>query len=452
MNDDITGKWFAERIGDTSIRGIAIETSALIRSGRLPVGTRLPSIRDIAFEMGVSLATISEAWSELRRQKILNGRGRNGTWVTGDRFIAKPERLASAGDYGEDVLDLTLAAPDPRLLPKLDRAFAHGVAVEGLNSYKRSRIVPELENAVRRTWPYGPEAFLATNGGYNAIYALLHALVLPGSTVAIEQPTAMRLLDILEDRGVNIVPVLCDAEGPLPGSLAAAMRLRPAAFLVQPRLHSVTGRTVSPERLAALGDLLDNCDTLIIEDDGAGDISPAPPQSLGGRFPDRTIHVHSLSKTLGPDLRLAVLSSTAAIIEQIQSYRAFSAGWTSRILQAAGAWLLDDAETRAHVARARAIYQERRDRLAAALLDRGIDIGPGGGLCAWVPVASEPFAMVTLAARNIAVNPGAKFSTLPSRHVRVATSTLDESYDEVADALMLASAEIYSTRDHSGSG
>ncbi|MGO8470087.1 hypothetical protein AB9F45_37355, partial [Rhizobium leguminosarum] len=61
--------------------------------------------------------TISEAWSELRRQKIISGRGRNGTWVIGDRFVAKPERLASSGNYAAGVLYLTLAGPDAALLP-----------------------------------------------------------------------------------------------------------------------------------------------------------------------------------------------------------------------------------------------------------------------------------------------------------------------------------------------
>ncbi len=59
---------------------------------------------------------------------------------------------------------------------------------------------------------------LATNGGYNAVYTLIQALVMPGASVAIEDPTAMRLLDILEDRGVQIIPVQCDREGPLPSS------------------------------------------------------------------------------------------------------------------------------------------------------------------------------------------------------------------------------------------
>ncbi|MBP1849268.1 PLP-dependent aminotransferase family protein [Rhizobium halophytocola] len=439
MTTEIDARWFAAKISNKSIQGISIETSALIRSGLLPVGTRMPSIRDIAYEMGVSPATISEAWSELRRQKILSGRGRNGTWISGDRFIAKPERLASAGNYSADVLDLSQGVPDVDLLPRLDAALAHAASPSSLNSYTRSRIIPELEAAIRPEWPYAAEAFLTTNGGYNGIYAVIHALVLPGSTIAIERPTAMRLLDILEDRGVNIVPVECDAEGPLPASLAAALEKRPAAFLFQPRLHSVCGRTVSSLRLAALGDLLSGSDALIIEDDGVGDVSPAPRQSLGVRFPDRTIHVLSFSKSHGPDLRLAVLSSTQAITDQIQSFRSFSAGWTSRVLQAATAYLIRDPETRDLLDRSRQIYQQRRDRLETALAAHGIDIGQGGGLCCWVPVENEAFAMVTLAARNIAVHPGAKFTTLPDPHIRVATSTLKDRYDEVAEAIMLAS-------------
>ncbi|QKK33612.1 PLP-dependent aminotransferase family protein (plasmid) [Rhizobium indicum] len=440
MGDAVEASWFAEKIADRSIRGIALETSALIRAGILPVGTRLPAIRDIAYELHVSPATISEAWSELRRQKIISGRGRNGTWVSGDRFVAKPERLASSGNYAAGVLDLTLAGPDAALLPRLAEAMAYGASVDDLNSYERSRIVPELKDAVSERWPYEAEAFLATNGGYNAVYTILHALVSSGSLVAIEHPTAMRLLDILEDLGVKIIPVACDGEGPLPDSLREALRQRPAAFLFQPRLHSVTGVTVSSSRLGQLGDVLEDSDTLVIEDDGVGDVSAAPPQSLGGRFAERTIHILSLSKSLGPDLRLAVLSSSAPIVDQIQSYRSFSAGWTSRILQGAAAWLLRDPETWQLIGEAREIYQQRRDALADALSERGIAIPPGQGLCLWVPVVSEPFAMVTLAARNIAVNPGNKFSVLPSNHIRVATSTLSDRCEEAADAIALAHA------------
>ncbi len=148
---------------------------------------------------------------------------RNGTWVSGERFVAKPERLASSGNYAAGVLDLSMAVPDVTLLPPLGRALAYGATISDLNSYERSRIVPELRDAVEETWPYVPEAFLATNGGYNAVYATVRALLLPGSVVAVEHPTAMRILDILEDLGVRIVPVVSDQEGPNPESLRQAL-------------------------------------------------------------------------------------------------------------------------------------------------------------------------------------------------------------------------------------
>lgn len=437
-------QWFADRLGVRTSRGIALETGAMIRSGLLPVGTKLPSVRDLAFKLGISPATVSIAWADLRRHKIIGGRGRNGAWVMGDRFAPRPTRLprlVSGGDYGPDILNLALASPDTELLPPLEQALAYGARASQLNSYQRVRILPELEVAVRPSWPYEPGAFLVTNGGYNAVYTLLHALVPPGTPVAIEDPTALRLLDILEDLDVPIIPVACDRAGPIPDALKEALKAKPMAFLFQPRIHSVTGRSMTQERLEALGDVLEGSGTLIIENDGVGGVSEANRHSLGRRFPDRIIHILSYSKTLGPDLRLAVLSSSASIVEQIQSYRSFSSGWTSRILQGAASWLLQDPETDAIVRRARVAYRERRHALAASLRKRHIEIDAGHGLSVLVPVVEENFALVTLASRGIAVHPGSKFSTKPTNSIRVGTSVLRlQDVERVAGAIQAAAA------------
>lgn len=404
------------------------------------MGAKLPPVRDLAFLLGVSPATISQAWSDLRRHKIIGGRGRNGAWVLGDRFTARPERLASSGNYGSDVINLATAVPDSTLLPLLDQAMAHGARAENLNSYERVRILPELQEAVQRGWPYSGCTFLATNGGYNAVYTVLHALVRPGSPVAIEDPTALRLLDILEDMNVPIIPVECDLQGPIPASLEEALKQKPSAFLFQPRIHAVTGHCVTQERLKAIGDLLVGTETLIIEDDGVADITDLPRISLGDRFPDRVIHILSFSKTLGPDLRLAVLSSSASVVEQIQSYRSFSAGWTSRILQSAAAWLLNDPITEKALAHARTVYRYRREELARALARRGVEIDAGFGISVFIPVPSESYALVTLAARGFAVSPGTKYSMRPTSAIRIATGILqDEIQEPVAEAILLAS-------------
>lgn len=441
MTNLYDAQWFADRLGDRTSRGIALETGALIRSGLLPVGTKLPSVRDLAFALGISPATVSIAWADLRRYKIIDGRGRNGSWVIGDRYATRPTRLASSGDYGPDILNLSNSPPDVELLPPLEQALVHGARVDQLNSYERVRILPELEAVVRQTWPYDPGALLVTNGGYNAIYTLLHALIPPGAPVAIEDPAALRLLDILEDLDVPIIPVASDKRGPVPDALREALKAKPAAFIFQPRIHAVTGTSMTQERLEELGNVLENSGTLIIEDDGVGDVSETKRHSLGLRYPDRVVHVLSYSKTLGPDLRLAVLSSSASVVEQIQSYRSFSSGWTSRLLQGAASWLLQDPRTGDIIRRARLVYGQRRHALAAALLKHEIEIDAGDGLSVLVPVVSENFALVTLAARGIAVYAGSKFSMQPTNSIRVATSILRLSdVERVAKAIQAAAA------------
>lgn len=437
----IDAGWLAERLKGRDSKGIAVETARLIRTGDLPVGSRLPPLRDLAFRLGVSPATLSTAWTDLRRQKVISGRGRNGTQIAGEAIGKAPARTGRMGHFQPDALDLSMAVPDPALLPRLDAALRAAAEGEALNSYRRSRIEPRLQDAVLPDWPYPARDLLATNGGYNAVYSAVHALVLPGDTVACEEPTAIRLLDILEDAGAQIVPVRCDDEGPRPDSLREALEAKPVLFLYQPRTHSVTGRHVTPRRLEALGDALAPARTLILEDDGLGGISSHPAQSLGMRFPERVIHVRSFSKSHGPDLRLAVMSAPGEVVERVQSYRLFSAGWTSRLLQNAAAWLLRDEETAAGVESARQIYRQRRLALIDALQAEGVEAYRGDGLCIWLPVASESFALVTLAAHGIAVLPGEKSFLGGSGYIRVGTSLLDADYEKVARAIALAAAE-----------
>ena len=190
----------------------------------------------------------------------------------------------------------------------------------------------------------------------------------------------------------------------------------------------MTGELLGPDRLRRLGDMLATSDALIIEDDGVGDLASVPRQSLGARFPDRVVHVLSFSKSLGPDLRLAVLSGSVAMVEEIQSFRLFSSGWTSRILQGAACWLLSSDEARAQVEAARLIYRARRDGLRDGLGTLGIPVSAGEGLCLTAQVEAESYALVTLAAHGIAVQPGSKSSLGRTNYIRIATGMLNQAH------------------------
>jgi DNA-binding transcriptional MocR family regulator len=436
MRENETVKLLATRIQDRSMRGIAIEIAGLIRSGVLPVGSQLPAVRDLAEALEVSPATVSGAWKQLRSYRMVTGSRRNGVWVQGDQTALRPLRYEGNGNFGDFVqIDLRLAAPDPTLLPDLSNALVHAARSTDLNSYRRELITPSLNEAARAAWPYEAPALIATNGGHDALYLALVSCVLPGAHVAVEDPATVRILDILDKVGARALPVQSDEEGPLPESLADTLHRKPSAFLFQPGIHATTGRQLSRKRLATLVALLKDSDTLIIEDDGLGAIASEPAVSLGKWFPERTIHIHSFSKSHGPDLRLAVMSGSGKIIDQVRGYRNFREGWTSRILQDTAAWLLKDKQSIASVQLARETYAERSAALSLALSERHIPHA-AGSLATWIAVPSEQHSLITLASRGIAVSPGGPCQLREDAHIRIATGQLKDRYEWVADAVL----------------
>src|ERR1700684_3300730 len=145
MAETLSSDWLAARLNDRTRRGIATEAGALIRSGAIPVGVKLPPVREIALALGVTPATVSAAWSELRRFKVISGQGRTGMWVCGDKLTPRPQRFEEVGNFGAHALDLAWPSPDPALLPPLSEALLHGAATAHLNSYERVPILESLQ-------------------------------------------------------------------------------------------------------------------------------------------------------------------------------------------------------------------------------------------------------------------------------------------------------------------
>ncbi|POW58316.1 GntR family transcriptional regulator [Candidatus Pantoea alvi] len=440
MTQTVDIDWLSEQISDASVKGIALAASTLIREGKIAVGMQMPAVRELAEKLGVSPATVSAAWGQLKKHKVLAGKGRSGVWVSGNTVMPRPIRFEKIGNYGDNIrADLAMASPDPALLPDLQPALLAALQSPHLNSYHREAISPLLLSAITPRWPYAAEAFLATDGGFDAMNLVVQTLIAPGDRVVIEDPTATRLLDMLDNVGAEILPLACDDEGPLPEMLAALLQKSPAMVIYQPRTHSATGNSVSQARQAALAQTLAQSTTLIVEDDGLGDLSATPAWSLGTIFPDRTLHVRSFSKAYGPDLRLAVLSATAEMVRRIQAWRNFGVSWTSRILQDSVAWLLQDATTQERIAAARATYRQRRERMLTALAAHGLKLPMRDGLSICIPVASEQYAMITLAARGIAVLPGERCRLGPTQFIRVSIACLQATQLEMlASALAIA--------------
>lgn len=441
--ESIDSAWFVHEIGkDVSAQGIAAAVTGMVRNGQLNPHDRLPTVRQLAADLGVSPATVSGAWSLLRRRRIIATRRRGGSTVIGLPTGPHPTRFEQVGNFGtQSRTDLTFATPDPALLPPLERALTASLHNKALNTYEREPITPRLRAALEPVWPFPAADWLTVNGGYAGILQLCQTTLGPGEVVAVEDPTAPRLLDILSVVEARPVPVTCDAEGPSVDSLAAAVAAGAVAFLLQPRAQSPAGHCLSAQRAAELAVVLAGTGVLVLEDDGVGDVASQPLHSLGEHLPGQTVLVRSFSKSHGPDLRLAVMAGAVDPIERARSYRNFGDRWTSRLLQDTLAHLLTDPQAQRTVEFARESYRERRSSCAASLRTCGVPVEDRDGLSLWVPVANESHALVTLAAHGISANPGKQFfvNSGPS-HLRLAVSHLTQGYDDVARVVALAAS------------
>lgn len=421
----------ADAVEDRSPKGIAAAVHRLIRAGRLTTGDRLPTVRDLARDLGVSPATVSEAWQALAGVGAIQARGRAGTFVRDTAEPSRPARyLGIGGGPLAEGLNLSSGTPDPSLLPPLREAVERVVArsTSWTTSYLDDPVLPELDRVLRAGWPFEPARLTVVDGALDAMSRIVDLRVRFGDRVAMESPGFPPLIDLLERAGADVVGLELDEQGVTPRSLAGALVVDPVVVFLQPRAQNPTGISMSRARCAELADVLAGSRTVVVEDDHSGDIATGADVSLGRFLPDRTVHIRSYSKSHGPDLRIAAMGGSADVIDPLVSRRMLGPGWTSRLLQAVLLELLTDPDAVAAVERARAAYAMRSLAVRAGLAREGVASTTGDGINAWVEVADERSALITLAALGVRVSPGTPFMVGSSDrdHVRVTTGVLDE--------------------------
>ena len=431
-------------VEDRSARGIAAALSRLIADGTLTVGLRLPTVRELAKALGTSPTTVSEAWRTLARVGAIEARGRLGTFVTNAPGPLGPRRYRRVTEgHGHYRQDLSTGTPDPDLLPDLGPALARVSRQNLTTSYLDDPVMPALDEVLRASWPFAPEALTVVDGAMDALDRIAAVTVRLGSRVLVENPCFPPLLDLLEQLGAEVLGLELDDQGVVPESLVGALSCDPVALFLQPRAHNPAGVSMTTARARRLAALLRGHTIVIVEDDHAGDIASAPLVSLGTHLPDRTVHIRSFSKSHGPDLRLAAVGGAGEPIADVVNRRIVGPGWSSRLLQSVLVDMLTDDATIASIDRACATYAQRRARLTAELASRGVGYSGTDGINLWVDVADERTALVLLAAQGIGAAPGTPFlvgDRASPQHLRITVGQVRDGFDVLADQLAVAAA------------
>jgi DNA-binding transcriptional MocR family regulator len=437
-------KAIASAVEESTPHGIAAAVARLITSGDLAPGDRLPTVRELAADLGVSPATVSHAWQALSSVGLIVSRGRSGSFVMATPRRWLPPRFQGlAGQLEATRLDLSTGTPDPELLPALGPALSRVSMRAGTVSYLDQPVIPELEAVLRATWSYEVEAITVVDGALDALSRAMEIVVRFGDKVVVEDPGFPPIFDLLDHFGAVRVPVGLDEDGMRPDLLEEALKLRPAAVVLQPRAQNPTGRSLTKVRAQQLAQVIRHSrhasDAIVIEDDHSGEIAVARDVSLGAWIPEQVLHIRSFSKSHGPDLRIAAIGGPTELIEQLVARRILGPGWTSRMLQTMLHDLLTDSTSVSEVNDARRVYRARQRRLSEALVAHGVILPPSDGINTWLPVADERAAVVQLAAAGIRVAAGTAFqATQDGSFVRVTAGLVRNDFDSVAAHLAAA--------------
>lgn len=412
---------------------IAADVEAAVAAGRAPAGTLLPPVRALAADLGVAAGTVAAAYRLLGDRGVVESNRRAGTRVRPRPLATRPVR---ALEIPAGLVDLASGNPDPELLPDLVAALADvALRLDGSPPllYGAPAVLPDLAAwATRRFRADGIDlgAVTVVGGALDAVERGLQAHLRPGMRVAVEDPGYAALLDLAVALDLLTEPVPVDDDGMDQARLRRALERGAQAVVLTPRAQNPTGAALSPERAAALADVLAGWpDVLVIEDDHAGPIAgPAPRSVFGGPGPDapsRGLVVRSCSKMLGPDLRVALVAGDPATVDAIDRRQAVGAGWVSHLLQQTALTLLAGPGTDDELAAAAAIYGGRRAALVDALAGHGIAAHGRSGLNVWVPVPDEAAVVSGMASRGWAVAPGSRFRLASPPGVRITVAALD---------------------------
>ncbi len=452
-------------------RQIAEQVEQLIESGRLATGTRLPTVRQLAADLGVTVVTVQNAYSELQEEGLAEAVVGRGTFVTrpapsdfntiigdGERTTDVMANMVRFGRSSRELYPMAQANSGVDLSPAAEffRCFStlEGEA-DSLLRYGRTQGCPVLRGELcnllaSRGLDSRPDELIVTQGVTQALDLLLTQLCKPGDTVLVEEPSYLGLLGLLELHDVTAIGVPLDSEGPDLTRLKCVLRgERPRFFYTTATFQNPTGLCMSEQRRRDLLVLAEDYDLLIVEDDIYRDVelTDAPPPPLkampGGR--ERVIYVDGFAKSLMPGLRIGYMMPPPDLHAPLLDSHRLRTLCGPVVMQAALTEFLRRGARDRHLERVLPIFRERREALLGSLaqhMPEGTEWSdPAGGLCVWMTLpegaCTDDTYRAALAA-GVAVAPGDRFMPRPTArgHLRLSLGAVPaERMPDAAKAL-----------------
>jgi DNA-binding transcriptional MocR family regulator len=308
-------------------RAIADAIDEDVQNGALRAGARLPPHRELADHLGVTVTTITRAYTEAARRGLTSGHVGRGTFIRGNE---PDERAAESAPFD---LSINILMPDqevanlqPRLFQRRVLPWMQILGYVPAKGHQRHR--QSMAAWLARTGlVVDPDHLVLTGGAQHGLASAFSALLKPGDTLLAEELTYAGARALAQQQHLKLRGVAMDAEGLRPDALETACRATRARVLYcMPRLQNPTSAIMTDRRRRQIAAIAEKYRLIVIEDDVYGFLSPEKAP-LAALIPKRTVFVTSLSKSLFPGMRLGCVAAPPDILDKVTG-----AVWTTMIM------------------------------------------------------------------------------------------------------------------------
>lgn len=388
-----------------------------IEQGKLSVGSRVPSVRLMAKECGISLITVVNAYNRLVAEGYLQPRRASGYYVSlPSRNVPAPAFNASMAGVAVDsewLVSHVFADASSLLMPGCGWLPEDWLEGEQIRHALTTLARKSAGSMVRYGNPYGyqplrkalqltlharsievdTEQIILTQGASQALNLCARLFLKPGDTVFVDDPMYANLVAMLRIGGYRVIGVPRTLNGPdcVQLELLAAHH-RPRAFFTNTSLQNPTGTSTSIASAHRILRAAENFDFQIVEDDIFADLQPERGISLAALDQlHRVTYIGSLSKSISPSLRVGFIACNRDLTREFAHKKMLEGLTSCEISEKLASIILTEGRHRLSIERLRGRCEQAQRTVAAALENCGLQLfhRPNAGMFVWARFAAD---------------------------------------------------------------
>lgn len=432
-------------------RSLANAILSAIDQGQLLKGDRLPTHRDLAYELQISIQTVSRAYEELTRIGAISGEVGRGSYVLGKQSDTKSSHFYLPTDQRSKLIDLSVLNPVceqihldamQSVLKDMSESLPPDVVMSFRPAVTRH---PHLEQA--RKWlqfcglTTSLESILLTNGSTSSMTVALMTAARSGDYVITEEFGHHTLKALTGYLGMKIGGCPIDEEGIIPEELERMCLLHhPKVLFLMPDGLNPKARIMGTSRRKEIAELAKKYDFLIIENDAWGPIQEERKTPIACFAPDRVFYFTGMSKCLMPGLRAGFLVLPDEYAAAARN-RHLVTNWKAAAIsmEIASRWISDGTAKKLLNWQKSALSS--RNDLVKTHLSGTPYFGTNNGMHIWLPLPewwSEDAFIARLRNEGVGVGPGSAFAIDAGKSANAIRVCLgNPSVDELVKGLII---------------